>query len=95
MLHTECNDHDEQAGLPIADSAQRVCDYLAWKVVDNDRVLLDAGLDAQARWQLSFWDSLIVAAALRSGAPLLWSEDLALAHGQHDGVHVMNPLRVS
>ena len=82
----------KKAGLLPADSARRVRDYLAWKVVDNDRVLLDAGFDVQARWQLSFWDSLIVAAALRSGAPLLWSEDLA--HGQqYDGVRVVNPLQ--
>jgi len=84
----------KKAGLSPADSAQRVRDYLVGKVVDNDRALLDAGFDVQGRWQISFWDSLIVAAALRSGAPLLWSEDLA--HGQqYDDVRVVNPLRAS
>jgi len=47
--------------------------------------------DVQTRWKLSYRDSLIVAAAQRSGAPLLWSEDLA--EGQrYDELRVINPL---
>lgn len=82
----------KKAGLSIADSAQRLRDYLAWKVIDNDRSLLAVALDAQSRWSLSFWDASIVAAAQRSGATVLWSEDLA--DGQwYDEVQVVNPLR--
>lgn len=83
-----------KAALAPAESAQRVNDYLAWKVIDNDRLLLTSAFDVQARWKLSFWDSLIVAAAQRAGAAQLWSEDMA--HGQRYGeVHVFNPLRDS
>lgn len=82
-----------KAGLALADSAQRVSYYLAWKVIDNDRLLLTLAFEVQARWQLSYWDSLIVAAAQRAGAVQLWSEDMA--DGQHYGeVRVFNPLRV-
>lgn len=49
-------------------AAQRVSYYLAWKVIDNDRLLLTSAFDVQARWQLSYWDSLSVAAAQRAGA---------------------------
>lgn len=66
-----------KAGLSTADSAQRVSRYLAWRVMDNDRLLLAAAFDVQAGYHLSFWDSLIVAAAQRSGAGQLWSEDMA------------------
>ena len=81
-----------KGGLDPAASWRRVSDYLAWKVIDNDRLLLAAAFDVQTRWKLSYWDSLIVAAAQRSGAPLLWSEDLA--EGQrYDDLRALNPLR--
>lgn len=77
--------------LDPSESWARVSIYLAWKVIDNDRLLLASAFDVQTRWKLSYWDSLIVAAAQRSGAPLLWSEDLA--HGMHcDDVQIFNPL---
>jgi predicted nucleic acid-binding protein len=81
-----------KAGLAPSLSWQRVSDYLAWKVIDNDRALLASAFEIQSRWKLSYWDSLIVAAAHRSGAHVLWSEDLA--DGQrYDDVRVVNPLR--
>ncbi|ODS96642.1 MAG: hypothetical protein ABS56_12000 [Lautropia sp. SCN 69-89] len=81
-----------KGGLDPAASWRRVSDYLAWKVIDNDRLLLTAAFDVQTRWKLGYWDSLIVAAAQRSGAPLLWSEDLA--EGQrYDDLRALNPLR--
>lgn len=81
-----------KGGLDPAASWRRVSDYLAWKVIDNDRLLLAAAFDVQTRWKLSYRDSLIVAAAQRSGAPLLWSEDLA--EGQrYDDLRALNPLR--
>ena len=64
----------------------------AWTVIDNDRTLLRAAFDIQDRWQLSFRDSLIIAAAQRSGAPQLWTEDLT--NGQrYDDVQAVNPFR--
>lgn len=81
-----------KGGLSAAQSAERVNHYLAWRVVDNDRVLLASAFDVQTRWQLSFWDSLIVAAAQRAGAGRLWTEDLG--HGQWYGeVQAINPLK--
>lgn len=81
-----------KGGLDPLASWHRVSDYLAWKVIDNDRMLLTSAVEVQTRWQLSFWDSLIIAAAQRSRAPLLWSEDLA--DGQRvDDVQILNPLQ--
>lgn len=82
-----------KAGLNATESARRVSHYLAWIVIDNDSLLLTASFNVQARWQLSYWDSLIVAAAQRAGAAQLWTEDLA--DGQHYGdVRAVNPLRL-
>ena len=83
-----------KAGLNATESARRVSHYLAWTVIDNDSLLLTASFEIQARWQLSYWDSLIVAAAQRAGATQSWTEDLA--QGQHYGdVRAVNPLRMS
>jgi predicted nucleic acid-binding protein len=81
-----------KAGLAPAESARRVSHYFAWKVIDDDRLLLSSAFDVQVRWRLSYWDSLIVAAAQRAGATQLWSEDMT--DGQDYGeVRVINPLR--
>src|SRR5512137_850865 len=52
-----------KAGLAAAASIERVTPYLAWPVIDNDRVLLENAFDLQVRSRLSFWDAMIVAAA--------------------------------
>jgi predicted nucleic acid-binding protein len=73
------------------EAKQVVVDYMKWTVIDNDGSLLLTGIEMQKRWQLSFWDALIVAAAIRAKANVLWSEDLN--HGQvYDKVRVVNPL---
>jgi len=52
--------------------------------------LFEEALRIRARFQLSYWDAAVVAAAKRTGAKLIYSEDLA--HGQfYDGVQVVNP----
>lgn len=81
-----------KAHLAQQQSAQRVGDYLAWRLVDNDRALLLSAFEVQARWQLSYWDSLIVAAAQRSGAKVLWSEDLSIGQ-RFDSTVLINPLQ--
>lgn len=79
-------------GVPQAEATQIVRDYFAWPVVENTKDLLMAGLDEQARWQLSLWDALILAAARAAGAAELISEDFN--HGQnYGGVRAVNPFR--
>jgi predicted nucleic acid-binding protein len=79
-------------GLSPADVTGIVRRYAAWPIVDNSLDLLLAALDEQARWRISLWDALILAAARASGASELISEDLN--HGQdYDGVQVVNPFR--
>jgi len=79
-------------GIEIEHSGRICSRYLSWRVVDNTRHLFQRGLADQRRWQLSYWDALIVAAARQAGASTLWSEDLN--EGQnYDGVVVVNPLK--
>ncbi len=83
-----------KATRPITrDEAKRlVADYLRWEVayIDGDAIL--AAIDLEERYQMSFWDALIVQAALASGAETLASEDLS--HGQvYGSVRVDNPFQ--
>src|SRR5205814_742399 len=69
-----------------------VADYLAWQVVVNGGDSILEALDLEGRYQISFWDALVVQAAQASGAEILYSEDLS--DGQTYGtVRVINPLR--
>ena len=66
--------------------------YLAWDLVTNDGASVLDAIDLEARFQLSFWDALIVTAARNGGASVIYSEDLQ--HGQRFGsVRAENPLR--
>ncbi|HEV2520954.1 MAG TPA: PIN domain-containing protein [Candidatus Acidoferrales bacterium] len=67
-------------------------DYLSWEIVVNTPNSVIEALEIEARHQISFWDALIVHAAEKSGAAILYSEDLS--DGQiYGSVRVINPLR--
>ena len=67
-----------------------VQDLLAWIPAPIDAAILELGWKLQDRYQLSFWDALIVAAAKSSGCEYLLTEDLQA--GQNlDGIVVVNP----
>ena len=67
-----------------------VRDLLAWKPVVVDAALLERCWKLQDRYRLSYWDSLIVAAAKTALCGFLLTEDLQ--DGQKlDGVQVVNP----
>jgi len=69
-----------------------VRDLLAWNPVVVDATLMERGWKLQDRYQLSFWDSLIVAAAKTASCEFLLTEDLQ--DGQKlDGVEVVNPFQ--
>ena len=78
--------------LSAAKAKEIVEEYLTWTVVDNTgRMLVDA-IDLQKKAQLSFWDSLIVQAAIQSGCDLLYSEDMN-AGQRFASVTVVNPFK--
>ena len=82
----------ERRGVSRAAAAQIIRDFSSWPVVDNSLTLLHAALEEQARWQISLWDALILAAARASRATELITEDFN--HGQdYGGVRVANPFR--
>jgi len=73
------------------DARQTITDYCAWHVVDNDAVMLMEGIRLREKWHSSFWDALILAAAGRAQAGVIWSEDFNTGQS-YDGIEVVNPL---
>ena len=74
-----------------AENAKRaIHSFSVWKVFRHDVEDVLAAIDVQQRFQISFWDALVVRSAQRLGCKTLWSEDLS--DGQdYDGVKVVNP----
>ncbi len=55
--------------------------------------VLDDALEIKARYQISYWDSAIVAAARAGDCSEILSEDMS--HGQdYGGVKVVNPFKL-
>lgn len=76
--------------VSIDQARSLISDYMAWNPVTNDGSLLLSALECEERFKVSFWDSMILAAAKQSGAGILLSEDFN--HDQaYDGVLVRNP----
>ena len=71
-------------------AAQIIADLSVWQVY---RPGLEDVLDTirlQGRYQISFWDAMIVSSAIQLGCQTIWSEDLN--PGQvYDSVAVTNP----
>jgi len=81
-----------KASHPISPEEARrlVDDYLRWETVVNDGRTLQGALDLEQRFQISFWDALILQSAKKAGTPVVYSEDLS--HGQvYEGVRVVDP----
>ncbi len=76
--------------LPRVIARGLVSNYMAWTVELNTPQTLLHASEIEERYQLSFWDSLIIAAAYQGGADIVLTEDLN--HGQViEGIMIENP----
>lgn len=79
-------------GSPLSEEqAREMVDYFAtFRTLSEDVGTVLGAARRTGELSISFWDALIVEAALRSGADLLFTEDLQ--HGQViEGMRVENP----
>jgi predicted nucleic acid-binding protein len=67
-------------------------DLLEWRPVVINSGVLERSWEIQARYKISFWDSLIVSAAKAASCGYLLTEDLQ-ADQDLDGVLIVNPFR--
>ncbi|MFH1983553.1 MAG: PIN domain-containing protein [Pseudomonadota bacterium] len=63
-------------------------------VQEIDRAMVTRAIDTYQRYSISYWDSLIVAAAERSQCARILSEDLNDGQ-QYYGITVQNPFKIS
>lgn len=79
-----------KAGRAPEEADQLIQDFSVFKVIDNTFPLLQTGLAHRSRWQLSLWDAMILAAAHKSGARELYSEDFNTGQ-DYGGIRAVNP----
>lgn len=81
-------------GLDREAARRDVRSFLPWRPIAIDAQVLEGAWHIQDRHRLSWWDSLIAAAAEVAGCTYLLTEDLQ-DHSMLGPVRVVNPFRVS
>ena len=81
-------------GLDPDEAWQDVLALLAWEPQEINREVLVRAREIERRYRLSWWDSMIVAAAQCQDCPILLSEDLQ-DRMRFDGTTVVNPFTIS
>jgi predicted nucleic acid-binding protein len=77
--------------LPVEEIRELIQDYRSWEIVVNTPDSILQALEIQARYKTSFWDALVLQAAEKSGAEVVYSEDLA-AGQKYGTVQLVSPL---
>lgn len=78
--------------MPAGDARAEVRRYQRWNPWQIDHATVEAAWAVESRYQLSYWDALIVAAAQAQGCVLLLSEDMQ--HEQQiDKLQIINPFK--
>lgn len=78
--------------MPPGDARAEVRRYQRWQPWTADQATVETAWGIESRFQLHYWDALMLAAAQHQGCNLLLSEDL-----QHDfrvdGIRIVNPFQ--
>lgn len=82
------------APLPQSVARTLLSNYRVWQVEVATPDTSIAASEIEERYQLSFWDSLIVAAAAQGGAEVLLTEDMN-AGQTVEGVRIVNPFALT
>lgn len=79
-------------GLDIATRHRIATDLLqSCRIVAVDQAIVAAAMQVEARYQVSYWDALIIAAALAAGCSTLYSEDMQDGQVFEGRLTVKNP----
>ncbi|HEX9713393.1 MAG TPA: PIN domain-containing protein [Actinomycetota bacterium] len=80
-------------GLDPDEAKDDVRDFMTWRPLALDAALQEAAWRIEQRYEISFWDALIVAAAQSMGCEQLLTEDLQ--HGMAFGeTRVVSPFAI-
>jgi len=79
-------------GLDMATRHRVATDLLqSCRVIAIDQAIVAAAMQVEARYQVSYWDALILAAALAAGCDTLYSEDMQDGQVFEGRLTVKNP----
>ena len=93
VLQELCVNLRKKVARPFSndETQQLIEDYLSWEVAVNTPNSILEAMAIETRHKISFWDALILQAAISSGAAILYSQDFS--DGQAYGpIRVVNPL---
>lgn len=76
--------------IPFEIASQQIADLSTWQVHEPNAKDVLSAIDLSQRYQVSFWDAMIIRSALSLDCAVLWSEDLN-AGQVYDKVTVENP----
>lgn len=65
--------------------------YLRYSVTALDQTIMLTAAELRSRYSFSFWDSLVVAAALQAGCALLYTEDMQHGLFVDERLQILNP----
>lgn len=78
--------------MPALHAAKWIERLASNELIPVDSTLVKSAIERSIRWQISYWDAAIIAAAEGLGATTLYTEDLN--HGQlYGSVRAVNPFR--
>jgi len=80
--------------LTDADAIALLETWFAYPILELTPNLVRAAIDIRGKFQLSYWDAAILAAAKQMGCRTVYSEDLN-AGQNYDGVTVIDPFAAS
>jgi predicted nucleic acid-binding protein len=76
--------------MPMGDARAEVRRYQRWNPWQIDQQTVETAWAFEARFALSYWDALVLAAASHQGCRIVLTEDLQ--HGQTiDSLRIVNP----
>ncbi|MBX0328285.1 PIN domain-containing protein [Oscillochloris sp. ZM17-4] len=92
VVNEVCTNLIRKGHTPETDIRDVIDDFYAlYQVIDLDHQQLLTASDLRNRYPLSFWDSLIIASALQSGVPTLYSEDMQHGFVVDQKLRIVNP----
>lgn len=80
--------------LPVDIAREQINLFSSFRIMPVDHATVLEALRIQERWQFSYWDSQILAAAVRANASKLYSEDLQDG-AVIESITVRNPFKMT
>jgi predicted nucleic acid-binding protein len=76
--------------LDIQIARDIIADLSYWRVHSPTPEDVLSAIDLQGRYQLAFWDAMIIRSAKKLGCQRIWSEDMNPGQ-MYDGIEITNP----